>query len=235
MTHPNTYYKKHSEKYQSEARSLYQKMTLYSILRILIFLLTAVGMYFSYNNWPIFMVIVIIGISSFLILLSKYTDIKEQHQLKMALADINRTELEIASGNFHHREQGLQFQDPLHYYSLDIDLFGRGSFFQFLNRTVIKEGTHQLAEALKANEVADIEKRQNAIKELSSKTEWRQLYSATASLIKVETSATIIIDWLKQHQPFLPKAMQWIPYLFLAGTIGVYLLCFFWRLSAWDF
>ena len=153
MAHPNSYYKEHSETYQSEARALYQKMTLYSILRILVFLATALGIFFSYHTWPVLMVIVIIGIISFLVLMSKHTDIKEEHQLKLALADINRSELEIASGNFHNREQGLQYQDPLHYYSLDIDLFGRGSFFQYINRTVIKEGTQKLADALKANDI----------------------------------------------------------------------------------
>lgn len=195
-------------------------------MRILIFVATATGIYFSYNDWSIFIGIALVGIITFIILLSKYTDIKAERQLKLALADINITELEIASGNFHNREQGLQFQNPLHYYSLDIDLFGRGSFFQFINRTTINEGTQLLADALTANDIDAIEHRQEAIKELASKIEWRQLYSATASLIKVETPANAIINWLKEHQSFLPKTMEWIPYVFLAATVGVFALFF---------
>jgi len=191
-------------------------------MRILVFIATGIGIYLTFDNWQIAVAIGVIGIILFIYLLSKYTDIKSKHRLKLALANINDTELDIAAGNFHNREQGLIFQDSLHYYSLDIDLFGRGSFFQFINRTVVKEGRQQLADALKANEVDGIEKRQQAIKELSSKPEWRQLFSATASLIQVETSAKTIIDWLKQHRPFLPKAMQWIPYLFLVVTVGLF-------------
>ena len=66
-------------------------------------------------------------------------------------------EIKIASGDFHDRDEGLQFQDPSHFYSLDIDLFGRGSFFQFINRTTINEGTHQLVNALKANNIDNSE------------------------------------------------------------------------------
>jgi len=226
MDNPNTYYQKHSETYQTEANSLYKKMTLFSTLRLLVFLLVAFGIYITYTNWQVAVGIAVAGILIFIFLLSKYTDIKTERQLKLALVEINKTELEIANGNFHNRDQGLQFQDPLHHYSLDIDLFGRGSFFQFINRTTINEGTQELANALTANNIDAIKKRQDVIKELASKPEWRQLYSATASLIKVETSAKSIITWLKEHQSFLPKAMLWIPYAFLAGTLAVFTLFF---------
>lgn len=226
MHDPNIYYQEHSKIYQVEADALYKKITLYSILRILIFLATIIGIYFKFSDWQTAIGIAVAGILIFIVLLSKHTDIKTQRQLKLALASINKTELDISSGLFHDRDQGLTFQDPSHFYSLDIDLFGRGSFFQFLNRTVINEGTQQLADALKANNIENIVKRQEAIKELSSKTEWRQLYSATASLIEVETSAKTIIDWLKNHKPFLPKSMKWVPYVFLGGTISIFALFF---------
>src|SRR5690606_38978205 len=65
-----------------------------------------------------------------------------------------------------------------------------------------------------------------AIRELASKPEWRQLYSATASLIHVETPAKTIIDWLKQHKSFLTVTMKWIPYVFMFGTMVVFSLFF---------
>jgi ABC-type multidrug transport system fused ATPase/permease subunit len=231
MDNPDTYYQKQLEQYQAEASALYKKMTLLSTLRIVVFLLTAFGVYMTYSSWQLAIGIALLGILIFIVLLSKYTDIKAQRQLKIALTDINKTELEISKGNFQDRDQGLQFQDPLHFYSLDIDLFGRGSFFQFINRTTINEGTQKLAAALNANNVNAIEQRQAAIKELATKPEWRQLYAATASLIKVETSAHIIISWLKDHKSFLPKAMQWIPMAYLAGTLLLFSLFFFKVLS----
>lgn len=227
MQNPTDFYLSQQEKYLSSANQLYKKMTLLSVFRIVVFLATTFFVYITFKNWQIAVVIGIVGIVIFIYLLSKYTDLKAERQLKLALVEINATELEINSGKFHHRNDGLQFQNPTHYYSLDIDLFGRGSFFQFINRTFIKEGRQHLSEALMANNIEGIQERQDAIKELSSKAEWRQLYSATASLIEVETSAKTIIDWLKQHKSFLPKTMRWIPSVFLVGTFCVFALFFF--------
>lgn len=232
MAHPNSYYEQHADKYRNEAASLYKKMTLFSMLRLLVFFLAVFGIYSTYTHWQMAVGIAVMGVVVFIVLLSKYTNIKQERLLKLALVDINKTELQIAEGHFHDRNDGLQYQDPLHFYSLDIDLFGRGSFFQFINRTVINEGSKNLADALKANHIDGIQERQLAIKELAQNPEWRQLYSATASLIKVETPAATIISWLKNHKPFLPKAIKWIPYVFLVGTIAVFTLFFLDIISA---
>lgn len=224
MNNPLSYYKIHLEKYTQEAQALYKKMTLLSTLRLLVFLLSAVGLYFTFNQWQMAVIIAVLGITIFVYLLSKYTDAKAQRQLKNALATINAEEIQIASGDFHKRPDGLEFQNPLHFYSLDIDLFGRGSFFQFINRTTITEGAQKLANELTANNIKNIEQRQEAIKELSLKPEWRQLYNATSSLIKVETKAQYIIDWLKSHQSVLPKIMQWFPLVFSIASLAIFIL-----------
>ena len=169
MDKPSTFYIDQIEKHQLTVSRLYKKMTLLSTLRILVFLATIFAVHITFDKWQIAAILSVIGIVIFIYLLSKYTDLKAERQLKLALVDINATELEIASGKFHNREQGLQFQNPTHFYSLDIDLFGKGSFFQFINRTVIKEGKQQLAEALKANDIDGIQQRQEAIQELSLK------------------------------------------------------------------
>lgn len=173
------YYQEHLEKYQSETKRLYRKMTAFSMYRLAVFLMAVLGVYMTFSEWKVALLISAIGVVVFLILLTKHTDIKRLRDFNKALVAINEDEIEIASGHFHKRNTGSQFQDPNHFYSLDIDLFGRGSFFQFINRITINEGTEKLVEALKANNVEDIVLRQEAIKELSEKTRWRQFYSAT--------------------------------------------------------
>ena len=222
MNTPESYYKAQLEKHQKEVKQLYKQMTGLSSLRLLVFIIATVSVYFTFNKWKIAILIAIIGIAVFVYLLSKYTDIKAKRTLHKSLIAINEAELQIASGDFHHRDQGLQFQDPNHYYSLDIDLFGKGSFFQFTNRTVINEGTKVLANTLTANSTKSIKLRQEAIAELSQKSEWQQYYSATASLIKVETPANKIIDWLKSHKSVLPNMMKWLPITF--SIISIILL-----------
>ncbi len=218
------YYHTHLNKYKTSVKHLYKQMATLSVLRLFVFVLAGFCIYFFFGNWPIAVSLAILGLVIFLYLLSKHTAIKRQRDFNKALVTINEEEIKIVNGDFHDRDTGLEFQDPNHFYSLDIDLFGHGSFFQCINRTSINEGTGLLAHVLKANNVHDIEKRQNAIKELGAKIEWRQHYSANAKLIHVETPAKHIVNWLKQHNIFLPKVMAWFPLVFSVMTIILFLV-----------
>ncbi len=175
------------------------------------FVVTVFSVYFAFQQIQIASIIGIIGLAIFLFLLKKYSKIKSAKKLSDALIVINEDEIKIASGEYFDNQQGLEFQDPKHYYSLDIDLFGRGSFYQFINRTSIKEGSKKLADELTANSIENIVLRQEALKELASIPEWRQNFSANANLVNIETPANKIIDWLKRYNVFLPKIMKWLP------------------------
>ena len=222
MKDPLSYYKEHAELYRQEVKLLQKQMLSLSMLRLAVFLVTGFLLYMIFGHWQIMVPIAIVGIAVFLFLLSRYTEVKRLQRFNKALVNINEEELKIASGNFHNRDKGLQFQEANHFYSLDIDLFGRGSFFQFINRTTIGEGTEQLANILKANRIDDIILRQEAIKELSEKPKWRQHYSAMSSIVHVETPAKSIIDWLKNYKSFSPKIMIWLPACF--GVLSVIII-----------
>ncbi|MEW4923617.1 DNA mismatch repair protein MutS [Algibacter sp. 2305UL17-15] len=227
MNNPQSYYKEHLEEYQSEVKKLYKRMTTLSMLRLTVFVAAAFGVYLVFSQWQIALLIGVIGVAVFIYFLSKHTDVKRQRDFNKALVAINEDELKIASGNFHDRNDGRPFQDPSHFYSLDIDLFGRGSFFQFINRTTINEGTAQLADSLKANSITDVELRQKAIEELASKPKWRQFYSASASLVQVETPAKKIVAWLDNYKSFLPSIMRWLPLAFTIVSVLIFTLVYF--------
>ncbi|MGB1210097.1 MAG: MutS-related protein [Lacinutrix venerupis] len=210
-----TYYQEQLKIYQEEVSKLYKQLTFLSTARLFVFLSTAVGVYFTFNNWQIAAIVALLGVILFIYLLSKHSNLKATYNLKKALVEINKEELKIGSGDFFHRHEGLEFQDPLHNYALDIDLFGRGSFFQFIDRTATKTGALALSNALKANNTLNIEERQEAIKELSLKPEWRQKFQATANLINVETKPDQITSWLHNHKSFLPKSIKYLPLVFI--------------------
>jgi len=214
MQQPISFYKNSIVTFSDEVSKLNKHLFSLSLLRITVFVLTAFGLYTFFENWTVFFVILIVGISFFLLLLSKYTNIKKQYLLKKQLVAINEEEIKIASGDFFYKDKGEIYQDSNHNYALDIDLFGRGSFFQFLDRTATKEGQKKLANALKANQITKIKDRQQAIKELAEKPSWRQEYQATASLIHVETDVSQVVYFLKNHKRFLPKWMKHIPLVF---------------------
>ena len=209
MQQPDSFYKEQLELNQIESKRIFKQMSLFSMLRLSVFALTIFGIYLSFKQWQIATIIGVIGVVIFLFLLSRYTDIKSKRALHKRLVKINKDELKIASGDFHDRKDGSQFQNPKHYYSLDIDLFGKGSFFQFVNRTTIKEGTEKLTELLLSNNIANIENRQKAIQELATLPKWRQNYSGVAQGADVEHSAQSIISWLKEYKPFLGAVQYW--------------------------
>lgn len=219
-----TYYQQQLESYKAEVSKLYKQLTGLSTARLLVFLITLTGIYFTFSNWQLALGCGLLGIIIFLYLLSKHTALKSEHSLKRALVSINEEELKIGSGDFFHKNEGLEFQDPLHNYALDIDLFGRGSFFQFINRTATKIGALALSNALKANNISNIKERQDAIKELSQKPERRQHFQATANLIKVETKPDQIVKWLHKHQSFLPKALRRLPLIFSIVSLALLVL-----------
>ncbi|MBP1840281.1 MutS-related protein [Formosa algae] len=226
MKSPITFYKEQAQIHQVKATALNKQMRLLSIVRLLVFLSAAYGVYLMFSNWQVAVAIAVVGIGLFLFLLLKYTNIKHQRNLEKAIVAINEEEIKIKTEGFVDRLDGLEFQDPLHEYCLDIDLFGRGSFFQNINRTYIKEGAEKLSEALKANDIHNINTRQDAIKELSDKAIWRQNYSAIASLIKVETPAKSINSWLSNYKPKFGSILKILPWFFTIVTLVVFSLVY---------
>ncbi|MFB9051763.1 DNA mismatch repair protein MutS [Formosa undariae] len=222
MKSPITFYTEQSRIHHLKATALNKQMRMLSVLRLLVFIVAAYAVYVTFSNWQVAVAIAVVGISLFLFLLLKYTNIKQKRNLEKAIVALNEDEIKIKTEGFFDRLDGLEFQDPLHEYCLDIDLFGRGSFFQNINRTYIKEGTEKLSEALKANDIDNITTRQDAIKELCGKAIWRQNYSAIASLIKVETSAKSINEWLSNYKPKFKPFLKVLPWIFTLVTLVVF-------------
>ncbi len=227
MQKPIEFYKSKKQNFEKELSSLKKKLTTCSTLRLLLFLGVAAGVYFFFGNSKLILIVLLIGIPLFLYLVSKHSDLKEKRDLLKKLIQINKTEISVLSGDFFSLEEGEEFIDPSHFYSYDIDLFGRGSFFQYCNRTVTREGKKALANILTKNEITNIKKKQEGIKELSQKPKWRQYFSALASLVKVQHSAKEIIHWIHQYKAVFPKFTSYLPIVFSVISIVFILLVSF--------
>ncbi|QNK76984.1 DNA mismatch repair protein MutS [Winogradskyella sp. PAMC22761] len=219
MQNPASFYKEQLEINQAASKQIFKKLSLYSILRLTIFVLVVTGIYFTYQNWQIAAGIALVGIACFLFLLTRYTDLKSKRNLHKRLIAINEEELKIAKGDFYERADGEAFQNPKHFFSLDIDLFGKGSFFQFMNRTALKEGAQKLSKNLLSNDITNIKERQEAINELADLPKWRQNYVAVAQGVEIEHSATSIITWLKEYKPFLGRIQYILTIVYAMASV----------------
>lgn len=197
-----------------------------STLRLLIFIATIFFSYLFFENTKLVILIAVIGIAIFLFLVSRHTNLQLKRDKLRALKTINETEVQIMNRDFHGLAEGNEFKNPAHHFSQDIDLFGRGSFYQYSNRTALKQGSATLANLLTENAVENIIQKQEAIVELSQKPQWRQEFSAIASLTKTQTATETIQHWLENYAPFVPSIMKYLPLVFSGVSIVAFLLYF---------
>lgn len=221
---PQEFYSAQKNIYEKELVDLKAKLSMSSLFRLMVFLITGFGVYLFFYSTVYAILIVILGIMVFSYLLVRHTNLQYKKQKKQKLLEINTTELEVLNGNFNHLDMGKEFINPAHYYSYDIDLFGKGSFFQYINRTATNEGKIELASTLTDNTIKATDAKQNAIKELAKKPKWRQLFTARASLVKVDYPAEHIVSWIHNYKPNLPNTMAWLPIVFSLVSLTIAVL-----------
>lgn len=210
-------------------RSLKEKKRLknLSLLRLTVFLITAFLMYWFYTGFLSLIYMGFPGLAVFLFLVSKYTDLKSENIKTGKLIEINSLELEILKGKFNQLPEGLEYNDPEHEFCKDIDLFGKGSFFQYLNRTSLNEGESGLADFLKQNKIHGISQKQEALKELAAMADWRQEFMAKAALVQTEITTNKLVRWIENYQHFMPVKAKLFSLVFSSVSTLLILGVFF--------
>ncbi|MDY7396213.1 DNA mismatch repair protein MutS [Aureibaculum sp. 2210JD6-5] len=227
MQKPLEFYKSEKTKYELELSSLKKKLALSSTIRLILFIVMALGIYFFFSNLKLVAGIAILGIALFLYLVLRHGKLQYQRDFINQLIALNTTEIDVFYGKYYDLNEGIAYTNPKHFYSYDIDLFGKGSFFQYTNRTVTKEGEREFANQLTQNNIIDIEQRQNGIKELAKIPKWRQEFSAIGSLVNVQHPAKHIIKWIHNYESALPKFMMFLPKVFAAISFILFVLLSF--------
>ncbi len=198
-----------------------------STLRLIVFLAICFAIYFFFGNIKLLIPTGLALIAVFIVLVSRHSDLKKKKEKFQALIDINDQELKILkTRDFSDLHDGKEFEVEHHEFSQDIDLFGRKSFFQYLNRAALSEGKYRLAKMLLSNDTGEIEKKQEAIKELASKADWRQNYTATAKLVKTERDSESILKWIGNYKSFIPEFMKWVPAIFSVISLGLFIAAY---------
>ncbi len=208
MIEPKVFYHEQLAKFEQELEGIKKDLGVSSSLRLGVFIALSIAIYYSWGFPKVLVSILLVGVTVFVFLIIRHNRMQYERDLKIALIQRNKTELKVLDRDFYHLPQGQEFKDTEHWYGSDIDLFGRGSFYQYLNRTSLLGGSKLLADILLSNNIKDIEQKQSAIKELAKIPEWRQRFGATAILVKTELTADKVISWIKGYVPFLPKQIK---------------------------
>ena len=224
MSQPLQFYSKEKQLFINELAVVHRKLRTSGVIRLLFAGLLIFGIYYFFNTTEVVVPFIVVGIIGFIFLVSKHSNLDRRRSKLTALIRINETEINVLNGNLESLATGRKFVDHSHHYSYDIDLFGKGSFFQYLNRTVIESGKKVLGNMLASNDTVKIVDKQEAIKELSEKPSWRQNFSATGSLVHVDIKSSQILTWLTNQETFVPKSMRLLPLLFSLVSLVLFLL-----------
>ena len=216
------FYTQQQAELENNASILKKKLINLGVFRLFVFLGTVFLIYLTFGDFPDVFIIAALGFSLFSFLVLKYINLKREKDIVDAKLDINKTEIKVLKREFHHLKSGKEFVNPAHYYSNDIDLFGKGSFFQYANRTKTNDGKVKLAQTFTENKIDGILEKQNSINELSEKVKWRQHFSALASLVTVKSDTTSIVSWMLNYKNKLPKFLGVLSLVF--SVISVILI-----------
>lgn len=152
-----------------------------SFLRIVVFLLTIVGIYITAGRTLTGLIIVaIIGSFIFIALIYRHAWLFPRKQNIETLRAINQNELLLLDRDTSKQADGREYLDPKHPFVMDLDIFGNRSLFQLLDRSATPGGREQLADTLldPLFKTAELKQRQQSIEELKNLPLWRQEFQA---------------------------------------------------------
>lgn len=227
------HYRMNIERYRQILKTLEQKEMLYSRLRLLNFL-ALIPVFFWWNNIPYPLLFVAGIVFIFLQLVKRHEDIKEDVKVKRFLLRINEEELRYITA-FHFPD--IAFHENAHRerFAADLDLFGEKSVFHLINRAQTFFGKERLADTLTAATLTheEILQRQEAIRELASNENFRQLFLAHAHDEALKSGdLKKMIAWLgKDDQVPSLKWYSWFRYVWPLFSIGSAYYC--WQTENW--
>jgi hypothetical protein len=187
MENENQYYKQVKTEAETTLNKKKRIIRHFYIYRLLAFILIFPGFWLFKHNLILSAISATFFLAVFLWLVRKNIELeRKKRKLEIRLFLINR-EVKALQHDYLTFPEGNEFIDPQHPYSSDLDIFGKGSLFQYINRTSTFRSSQLLSQWLTHPE-KDIEailQRQQSVKEISQMREWRLDFLAEGNLIDV--------------------------------------------------
>jgi len=220
---PVAVYKKRIDELSVEKESLKTKKSTIASSRFFIMIAIVASFYYikPYSlSYAIITIIILIVIFLRLVVLSTRNNNKMSN-LDLLL-NINNQELQIASGKYNKQPDGIEMLPAIHDYAHDLDIFGRASIYQYVNRTTSDQGHQKLSGwLLHPSGHTAIKERQEAVKELTDQYIWRQQLHAYGLANKVTSNTQQrITNWQQEPDRFMGKNWKWIRFIFPAFILS---------------
>ncbi len=225
-------YRARASKAQEEVNK-YQKLSnTYSLFRLIAFALLVASVYFAiiYDNIVILIFSFIALALCFAWLVSRQSRFDSLKEYFRDLKKVNENESSSISSRSNIYDNGDRFTDEKHFYTADLDIFGKATLFQLINRAATLAGITRLASWLTAPATKEvILSRQQAVEEIAAKNDWkldlqaRLLFSANQNVDQFQQLFTYLhVPLNLSGEAWLSKYVKVGPYLLLTAMVLTY-------------
>lgn len=203
---PREVYEKLKDSYAEKHQLVNRRIAAIGWLRIAIFLAGILGIYIS-TAWYAGAVIAVsaVFVVSFVAVVIWHSGLHRKRDELARLLKINTDEISALDGEYSTFDDGAEFSDAAHPYTADLDVFGPGSIFQYLNRTSTSMGRKLLASWFTNPEKSPqiIHERHQSVSDLKNRLSWRQRFRSVGMwLHDSEVDKNGILAWLKLPAEF---------------------------------
>jgi ABC-type multidrug transport system fused ATPase/permease subunit len=222
-------YQKRKENFSKTLSQVSKRINLISNLRLATALTFIIVLYFSFTTTALLFPVGIL-LLLFIYFVQKHAFLFDEKTHLENLVKINQAEIDTLQGQYSNFDNGSQFIDPHHPYSHDLDLFGEGSLFQYLNRCNTLDGKKIFAQRLSSplGEKKLIEANQQAIREATPKIDFRQHFQASGmEIIEAPQDRSELFEWLT-HPSFIYHSKMYhiilivLPAVTILSVIGAF-------------
>lgn len=213
---PENHYTERLSLTEGQLQQVKKQIFRISMLRLALFIAGIAGLYFFFNQTTLLIICICLTFLPLFILVKIHNRFFIRKEWLETQARIIQEELQALSGDYSSFEDGKEYVNPEHPYSFDLDIFGRRSLFQSINRTCTFFGKVRLAEWLQnhLHEKTSIEKRQEMVREISEHTLCREQFRVAGLVHHGQSSdAEKIQAWSQSPAQYLHagwvKAFIW--------------------------
>lgn len=216
-------YENRKTQFEKKFKTLTAEINVISNLRLIAVVGILVSFYFSLKAAELFVIPALL-LMLFLYLVKRHAGLFEEKELNEHLIISNTTELKALAGNLSGLDPGTAFVDPAHPYSHDLDIFGEGSLYQYINRGNTIRGREKLASRLShpLQSKGSITVYQDAIRDMTPRIDFRQHFQASGMNTGEQPGdMDQLLAWLKHPGVFPLRNKLMVGLLYVIPTVTI--------------
>ncbi|QIK60788.1 hypothetical protein G7050_13450 [Dysgonomonas sp. HDW5A] len=218
-----SYYSNIITKYQGESDQLKKVIFWVGTIRLIIAIAAVVCAYILWGDTSIVIASIIIFFVAFLALMKYHNRLFIKKSYCEQQITNAQNELKGINYDFSAFDGAPEKTDAEHSFSLDLDLFGKRSFFQSINRTVTSFGKDTLANIFihPFENKKDILDQQQAVKELKQKGKLLSHFRAIGQMSEADSLNSKDFSASFKRAPILKNSILWKSMVYIMPLIHI--------------